>query len=150
MFTLSDHLPLAKSVLQEVGELPETNKKLKYLSRRRLLLVNEKTRVINRLQSDLQAIFPELLTITGSVDNLRFLCFFSARKNIVSLKKLNINTILNIKGVGNQYAILIQQWQKTAELSPDAQCMGHMVVNDAKNILSLQIEIKQLAKEMEF
>ncbi len=149
LFTLSEHLPLAKSVLQEVGEIPEVNKKLKYLSRRRRLLVNEKTRVINRLQSDLQAAAPGLLAITGGADNLWFLRLLTVRENIVSLKKLNINTILKVKGIGKRYAASIQQWQKTAELSPDAQWMGNMVVSDAKNILILHTEIKQLEKEVD-
>ena len=42
LFTLQDHLPLAKRALQEVVPIPEINEKLKRITRRRRLLVNEK------------------------------------------------------------------------------------------------------------
>ena len=45
LFQLSDHLPLARGVLQEVGEIPQTHAMLKRLSRRRRELVEEKTRI---------------------------------------------------------------------------------------------------------
>ncbi len=60
LFYLKDHLPMAKDVLQRVWRVPE---------------VNEKVRALSRLQSDLQAICPELLHLPGSVDNLWFLRF---------------------------------------------------------------------------
>ncbi|MBA2654647.1 MAG: transposase [Gammaproteobacteria bacterium] len=43
LFTLSDHLPIAKGVLQEINITPVVNEKLKFLSRRRRTLVNEKS-----------------------------------------------------------------------------------------------------------
>jgi transposase len=64
LFHLQDHLPLAKGVLQEVGEVPPENEKLKRLSRRRRQLVEEKIRVMDRVQADLQAVSPGLLGIT--------------------------------------------------------------------------------------
>jgi transposase len=60
LFHLKDHLPLAKDALQKVVSAPPVNDKLKRLSRRRRQLVNEKVQVVNRLQSDLQAVCPEL------------------------------------------------------------------------------------------
>ena len=41
LFQLSDHLPLAKEVLQEVSGTPPENEVLKRLTRRRRRLVNE-------------------------------------------------------------------------------------------------------------
>ena len=70
---MRDHLPLAKQVLQEVGVTPEENRVLKRLTRRRRRLVNEKTRVLNNLQADLQAVCPNLLAITNEAENLWFL-----------------------------------------------------------------------------
>jgi hypothetical protein len=58
-------LPLAKQVLQEVGLTPEENRILRRLTPRRRRLVNEKTRVLNNLQADLQAVCPNLLAITN-------------------------------------------------------------------------------------
>jgi transposase len=70
LFSLRDELPLAKDVLGEVAAVPEAHAQLKRLTRRRRVLVNEKVRVINRLQSDLHAVCPGLAEITGAVDNL--------------------------------------------------------------------------------
>jgi hypothetical protein len=47
LFQLSDHLPLAKEVLQEVSGTPTENEILKRLTRRRRRLVNERVRVVN-------------------------------------------------------------------------------------------------------
>ncbi|MGH7794431.1 MAG: IS110 family transposase [Candidatus Binatia bacterium] len=48
LFQLSDHLPLAKEVLQEVTGTPPGNEVLKRLTRRRRRLVNERVRVVNK------------------------------------------------------------------------------------------------------
>jgi transposase len=61
LFQLSDHLPLAKEVLQEVTGTPKENEVLKRLTRRRRRLVNERVRVVSNLQADLQAVCPGLL-----------------------------------------------------------------------------------------
>jgi transposase len=75
LFQLSDHLPLAKEVLQEVKGTPPQNEILKRLTRRRRRLVNERVRVLNSLQSDLQAVCPGLLEITVEAGNQWFLNF---------------------------------------------------------------------------
>ncbi len=67
LFELRAHLPLAKDVLQEVAAAPAENEKLKRLTRRRRQLVEDKVRVVNRLQADLQSVSPGLLAITGNV-----------------------------------------------------------------------------------
>src|SRR5262245_64343055 len=75
LFQLSDHLPLAKEVLQEVKGTPKGNEVLKRLTRRRRRLVNERVRVVNNLQADLQAVCPGLLEITSEAGNQWFLNF---------------------------------------------------------------------------
>ena len=45
------------------------------LTRRRRRLVNERVRVVNNLQADLQAVCPGLLEITGEASNQWFLNF---------------------------------------------------------------------------
>ncbi len=47
-------LPLAKAVVHRVEAIPVENEQLKRFTRRRRQLVDEKVRVVNRLQSDLQ------------------------------------------------------------------------------------------------
>lgn len=70
LFHLKEASPLAKNVLQKVVLASPANDKLERLSQRRRQLVNEKIRAADRLQSDLQAVCPELLRSTESVSNL--------------------------------------------------------------------------------
>ena len=70
LFTMKDTLPLAKNALQEAGKVPEENAKLKRITRRRRSLVKEKVQMVNRLHSDLIAICPGILSVTGSIENL--------------------------------------------------------------------------------
>ena len=88
LFQLRDHLPMARDVLQEVMATPEENDILKRLSRRRRRLVNERVRVLNSLQADLQAVAPGLLQITRDVGNLWFLNFLTCRKGLLKLARV--------------------------------------------------------------
>lgn len=149
LFTLQEHLPLAKNALQPVIKTPEINEQLKRITRRRRLLVNEKVRIVNRMQSDIQAISPGLLEITGSVDNLWFLRFLTSRNDIGQLRSMQHKSLLKIKGLGKVYIAKIKEWQTTAKFSSDAQWVGEMVTRDAKRILELKVEIKDLEDKME-
>ena len=80
LFQLGDTLERANNVIQEVKPVPEENRQLKRLTRRRRQLVVEKVRLGNRLKADLQAVCPELAALTGSIDNRWFLSFLTARK----------------------------------------------------------------------
>lgn len=150
LFTLQDHLPLARRALQEVVLIPEINEKLKRITRRRRLLVNEKVRIVNRLQSDLQAISPGLLEITGSADNLWFLRLLTSRDDIQQLSRMQYQSLLKIKGLGQAYALEVKKWQETAHFSEDVEWVGEMVIRDAKRILELVQEISDLEKRMDF
>ena len=149
LFHLKDHLPLAKDVLQEVPRIPPVNEKLKRLTRRRRQLVNQKVRVISRMQADLQAICPELLSITGSADNLWFLRFLSSREDLRKLGRMHKSSLLAIPGIGNKYATVIQEWQKGSKFSQEVEYVGPMIVSDAKRILELLKEIAALDKAIE-
>src|SRR5881396_3359572 len=85
LFQLRDHLPLAKEVLQEVVGTPHENEVLKRLSRRRRQLVDERVRVVNNLQADLQAVCPGLLEITKEAGNQWFLNFLISADTLPQL-----------------------------------------------------------------
>ena len=100
LFQLRDHLPMAKDVLQEVRKTPQENEILKRLSRRRRRLVDERVRVLNNLQADLQAVCPGLLEITGEADNLWFLRFLTSTDDLRKLARMREATIRKIPGIG--------------------------------------------------
>jgi len=149
LFHLKDHLPLATDVLQEAPRVPEVNEKLKRLSRRRRQLVNEKVRVVNRMQSDLQAVCPELLAITNDADNLWFLRFLSSRDDLRKLARMHRKSVLDISGIGKKYAGVITEWQRQAKFSPEVDFVSPMIISDARRILELLGEIAALDAAME-
>lgn len=149
VFQLQDHLPLAKGVLQEVAVTPEENEVLKRLTRRRRRLVNEQSRVLNNLQSDLQAVSPGLLEITNDASNLWFLRFLTSTNYLPKLARLRRTTLMKISGVGAKYASQIQAWQPHAIFSDDVAWVGEMIQDDAKRILELHAQISALNSKIE-
>jgi transposase len=144
LFQLSEHVPTARDVLQEVEAVPEANRMLKRLTRRRRALVNEKTRVLSHLQSDLQAVCPELLAITQDAENLWFLRFLTQGRSLTQLARLRPSTVLKIPGVGHKYAAVIAGWQKQARFSEEVEWVGPMIMDDARRVLELRAQIKEL------
>ena len=150
LFTLSDRLPLAKTVLQEVARVPVINEKLKCLTRRRRSIVHERIRLSNRFQSDVQAVCPGLLNITGNANNTWFLHFLTAGDDIEKLSRLKPKSLLKIKGIGCKYLTAIQEWQKEKALfSPDVEWTGPMILRDAKRLLALNAETQALDTQIE-
>jgi transposase len=148
LFQLGDHLPMAGDVLQEVMATPAENDILKRLSRRRRRLVNERTRVLNSMQADLQAVCPGLLEITRDVGNLWFLNFVTCRKGLLKLAGVRRASLLKVHGIGANYAGAIQAWQGRAYFAPDASLVGDMIQQDAARILELRKQIKALEEQM--
>ena len=144
LFTLQETLPIAKCVLQEIKATPKENDMLKRITRRRRELVNEKARVINRLQSDLQAICPGLLSITKDAENLWFLNFITQSQDLSKLARLRQISVLKIPAIGKRYAGVIAQWQQSAHFGHDVEWVGPMVIEDAQRILELRSKIKEL------
>lgn len=144
LFHLRDQLPMAKDVLQEVVAAPEVNEKLKRLSRRRRHLVVEKMRVLTRMQTDLQAVCPELLAATHDADNLWFLRLLTLRDDLRQLARLRGTTIRQIQGVGTKYARIIETWQAKAQFSDEVEYVGPMIIEDAMRILELRRQIHAL------
>src|SRR4030095_7811484 len=142
LFQLSDHLPFAKEVLQEVKGTPQAKEVLKRLTRRRL--VDERVRVISNLQTDLQAVCPGLLEITKNAGNQWFLNFLVSAETFPQLARLRPATLLKIPAVGRKYAGLIEEWQKRAHFSEEVEWVSEMIQEDAKRCLELDEKIKAL------
>jgi transposase len=148
LFQLKDHLPTAKNVLQLVAEPPRENQMLKRLSRRRRRLVNERVRVVNNFQADLQAICPSLLALTGDAGNHWFLQLLTSTNDLRKLSRMHLKTLRKIPGIGAKYASLIQRWQKQAQFSVEVAWAGEMIQQDAARIIELNSQIKALEAKM--
>lgn len=148
LFRLQDHLPMAKEVLQEVYPIPHANAVLKRITRRRKELVNERTAIVNRFQSDLQAVCPGILEITTDVCNKWFLSFITSIKKLEQLSKIRRSTLLKIPGIGKKWSEIILKWQKTAHFSEEATYAGEMILEDAYRIIELCERINALEKQI--
>jgi transposase len=144
LFQLQDHLPLAKEVLQEVKGTPAENEVLKRLTRRRRRLVNERVRVVNNLQADLQAVCPGLLEITNDAGNQWFLNFLLSGESLTQIARLRGRTLLKIPAVGVKTAAIIADWQKRAHFSDEVEWVGEMIQEDARRCLELDEKVKRL------
>ena len=146
---MREMLPLAKRVLHRVGITPVENEQLKRFTRRRRQIVDEKTRVGNRLGSDLQAVSPGLLEITGDIDNQWFLHFLSSREDLSKLAGMKRASLLKIRGIGKGYAAKIESWQQGATFAEETAWVGPMIVSDARRMLDLIGQIQELDARIE-
>lgn len=144
LFQLCDHLSTARGVLQEVAATPVENETLKRLTRRRRALVDEKSRLLSRMQADLHSVCPGLLSITSDADNVWFLNLLTHSDDLRKLARLRNTTILSIRAIGRKYAQVISAWQKNASFSHDAEWVGPMIIEDARRVLELRLKIKAL------
>jgi transposase len=149
LFQLCDHLPRARGVLQEVAATPAENDTLKRLTRRRRSLVDEKSRVLSRLQGDLQAVCLGLLSITNDAENVWFLNFLCHGDDLKKLVRLHRKTVLSIRAVGRKYAANIGVWQKQSCFSHEVDFVGPMIIEDARRVLELRAAIKALEEQCE-
>ena len=149
LFHLRESLPMAKAVLQEIKPTPAENQRLKRLTRRRRQMVDEKVRLVERMHADLQAVCPELKAITGDLCNLWFLRFLTSRQELPQLARMRRGSLLKIAGIGPRYADLIQAWQKQADFSHEVDWVGEMILADARRLLELLAQIKELKQKIE-
>ncbi len=149
LFTLSDHLPLAKNCLQRVEQANQINVQLKRYSRRRRRLVDEKVRLKGAMHSDLQAISPELLAMTKNSEQIWFLNLLTRVDDITQLANKQQRSLAKIKGVGAHYLARIKEWQTTANFSKETSWVSAMIIEDAQRMLELRALIKALDNTME-
>lgn len=137
-------IKVARNALQSVIASPKHNEQLKQLNRRRRILVNDKTRLLNRLQTYLQAMSPGLAQITTSADNKWFLNTLVSVSELPKLARVQRKTLLKISGVGEGYATVIQQWQSEAVFSDEIDLVGPMIQHDVRRIIELKADIKAI------
>jgi transposase len=148
LFRLSARIPVARDALQEVAVAPAVNDTLKRLTRRRKQLVNERVRIVNRMQADLHAVCPELLALTGDVSNVWFLNFLTCRDALPKLAKLQHRSLLAIPAIGQKYAAQIQAWQRSTHFASEVDIVGEMILQDARRIQALGADIKALDRRI--
>lgn len=137
LFQLQQVIPAAKNVLQKVYDIPQENKELKSLTRRRNRLVNERTRYLNSLHADLTSVSPGLAELTKKMKNKWFINFLASSKRLSLLAKRSEKSLLNIAWVGKTKIKKILTWQKQAMFSEDEPFMSELIRQDVLRIKEL-------------
>ena len=145
---LQGSLPRSREILQEVSELPEEHRMLKRLTRRRRQLVDEKVCLLNRMQSDLQAVSPGLADLVEYKDGVAFFRFLSCRNRLEQLKSIRKESLLKIRGIGKSFTGKFQAWQKKACFSEEASYVGPMIIEDTRWLLELKERIAGLEERI--
>jgi len=140
----SGNFKWGKDVIQEVETVPEEHNILKRLTRRRRQLVEDKVRIMNRMESDLQAVCPEILKLVKNKDSDCFLNLLTCRQSLEEIARIRRTTLLKIRGVGKKFADKVQEWQKEAHFSDEIGIVAPMIVLDASMIQELKQHIKEL------
>lgn len=149
LFSLAEQRPLARNALVEIQSASAAQRQLKYLTRRRRILVTERAQRLVRLRVDLQAVCPDLLALTGAVSNRWFLRFLTCRQRLTALPRLQAKTIAALPGVGAKTAPRIRTWQAQATFGPDIDLYDADIVADAQAILELDERLNALNQRIE-
>lgn len=149
LFAFEGHRALGRDVLQEVSAPSPAQAELKYLTRRRRRLVEERSTRVVRLGMDLQAVCPDLLALTRSVGNLWFLRLLTCRDRLTALPKLKQVTLCGIRSVGKKRLSQIAAWQKVAVFGASITLADTDLVDDAAAILALNDQIAALELRIE-
>jgi len=149
LFAFDAQRALGRDVLQAVTPASEAQRHLKYLTRRRRQLVSDRAARLTRLRCDLQAVCPDLLAITGAVDNRWFLRFLTCRDRLTALPRLQAKTVAAVRGVGAKTLPRIRAWQRSAHFGGDIDLADADLVNDARAIMALDEQINALNRRIE-
>jgi transposase len=149
LLLLGEHMPQARRALQEVHAPTPENAELKRLMRRRRALVDEKSRVLARMQGDLRAVCPGLLDLTADAENRWFLNLLTHGDDLQKLARLREKTLRSIPAIGAKYGAIIRQWQQQAQFSHEVPYAGPMIVEDARRVLALKSAIDTLERRCE-
>ena len=133
----------------EVEKSPEVNEKLKILSRHQQTLIDEKTRLQNRLRKRLLEVCPGIFKF-GDTDSKKLLRILAKYPDFSKYKRLTLKSLVKIKMIGNKYASLILEELRSIKYVKElADVYRTIILSNAKRILELKEEIEQLDKALE-
>jgi transposase len=150
MLKLREHVDTGnEKAFIEVTKMPSVNEKLKILTRYQQSLINEKSRLQNRLRKRVLEVCPDVLEF-GNTDSKKLLRFLIKYPDFSKYKKLTMEALLKIRTIGKKQASLMLDGLR------DIQCIDEMaevyktiISSSAKRILELKEEIDMLDSKLE-
>lgn len=139
-----------EKVFIPVEEVPIVHDRLKVLSRHQQTLVNEKTRISNRLRKKLLEVCPGILDILGEVKSKKLLRVLIKHPNFSTYKRLTREKLSRIKGIGKvSVEKMIGSLQRLEYVEELVDVYATVILSYAKRILELKEEIESLDKRMD-
>ena len=122
---------------------------LKLLSRHQQILIEEKTRLTNRLGKKLLEVCPEVLAL-GKLNNQKMIAILARYPDFSRYHKITLKSLLKIKGIGKKQAPHLLAGLHDLAYMPDLTSIYKTIISShAKRILQLQKEIKQIDQKMD-
>jgi transposase len=133
----------------EVTKMPSVNEKLKILSRYQQGLINEKTRMQNRLRKRVQEVCPDVLEF-GNTNSKKLLRLLVKYPDFSKYKKLTMEALLKIKMIGKKQASLMLNGLRNIQcLEEMAETYKTIISSSARRVLELKEEIEMLDSKLE-
>ncbi|MDI6821356.1 MAG: transposase [Actinomycetota bacterium] len=149
MLKLRDYLNAEdEKALIPLEKIKGINEKLKILSRHQQTLIDEKTRLQNRLRKKLLEVCPDILEL-GDIDSKKMLRLLAKYPDFSSYKKLTLRSLLKIKMIGEKQASLILEDLRNIKYVKELVDIYKMIIlSYARRILELKDEIEIVDKKL--
>jgi len=150
MLKLREHVDKGKEkAFIEVTKMPSVNEKLKILSRYQQSLINEKSRMQNRLRKRIQEVCPDVLEY-GNTNSKKLLRLLIKYPDFSKYKKITMDALLKIKMIGKKQASLMLDGLRNIQcLEEIAEIYKTIISSSARRILELKEEIEMLDSKLE-
>ena len=122
---------------------------LKLLSRHQQTLIDEKTRLVNRLGKKLLEVCPQILEL-GKLKNKKIIAILAKYPDFSKYKRITLKSLLKIRGIGKRQApFLLKRLNNIEYMSGLTDIYKTIILSYAKRILELREEIEDIDKKLD-
>ena len=149
MLKLKDHLDVEEKAFIAVEKTPTINEKLRILSRHQQSLIDEKTRLQNRLRKRLLEICPDILEF-GDTKSKKLLQLLKKHPDFRGYKRITLGALLKIDAIGKQTAVAIVEGLHNIQYVEELAGIYKPIISSCcRRLLELMEEIELLDKELD-
>ena len=149
MLTLKDHMDVEEKAFIAIEKTPAVNEKLRILSRHQQSLIDEQTRIQNRLKKRLLEVCPDILEF-GDTKGKKLLQLLKKYPDFRGYKRITLGALLKIDTIGKQTAVPIVEGLRNIQYVEElAGIYKPIILSCCRRLLELKKEIEMLDKELE-
>ncbi len=149
MLKLKDHMDVEEKAFIEVEKTSAVNEKLRILSRHQQSLIDENTRIQNRLRKRLLEVCPDILEF-GDTNSKKLLRLLKKYPDFRGYKKITHGALLKIDSIGKQTAASMVEGLRDIQYVEELAGIYKPIISSCcRRLLELKEEIEMLDKELE-